>query len=154
MKLKNVVIIIFFGTVIVSCKKEKLLQDYMVDSWQTTYLKIEMPTYEKSDSLEIYEDKFENSPELIAQSTYKKDGTFSAWFLNKKGEKISNSEGKWSAQNDSLNVEFFYNGKSMQVSYHITKTAEGFLGKSLYDWDNDGEFDDLLTMKTKRINTD
>ena len=37
------------------------------------------------------------------------------------------------------------------VSYKITRTAEGFQGESTYDWDNDGAFDDLLLMKTKRI---
>lgn len=154
MKLKNLVYIIFFGILIVACKKEKSLKEYMTDSWQTTYLKLEMPTYEKSDSLEIYEDKFDNNPELIAQSKYNTDGTFNAWFLNKEGKKVSNSDGKWNVENDSLFVAFFYNGRDIKVGYHITKTTEGFLGKSAFDWDNDGEFDDFLTMKTKRIKTE
>lgn len=154
MKIKLFNIILLFGTLIVACKKEKPLSNYMIDSWQTTYLKIEMPTHEKSDSLEIYEDKFDNNPELIAQSKYNADGTFNAWFINKKGEKISESDGTWSVENDSLFVSFFYNNRAMKVSYHITKTEEGFLGKSTNDWDNDGEFDDFLTMKTKRIKTD
>ena len=153
MKFKNFIAVFFFGTLIVTCKKEKSLQDYLTDSWQTTYLKLEMPTYEKSDSLEIYEDKFDKKPELIAQSKYNTDGTFNAWFINKKGEKVSQSDGKWSVVNDSLFVEFFYDSRDMKVSYHITKTDEGFLGKSTYDWDNDGAFDDFLTMKTKRIKT-
>ena len=154
MKIKKLTFILFFGILIVACKKEKSLKEYMTDSWQTTYLKLEMPTYEKSDSLEVYEDKFDNNPELIAQSTYNSDGTFNAWFINKKGKKVSDSDGKWNVENDSLFVEFFYNGRNMKVSYHITKTDEGFLGKSTFDWDNDGEFDDFLTMKTKRIKTD
>ena len=140
-----------FGMFFVSCKQEKPLKEYMIDSWQTTYLKLEMPTYQKSDSLEVYEDKFENNPELIAQSKYNADGTFSAWFINSKNEKSSNSDGKWKVVGDSLFVDFFYNGKQTKASYHITKTAEGFLGKSKYDWDEDGNYDDLLTMKTKRI---
>lgn len=154
MKFKNILFIIFFGILIVACKKEKSLQEYMTDSWQTTYLKLEMPTYEKSDSLQVYEDKFDKNPELVAQSKYNADGTFNAWFINKKGERISDSDGKWSVKNDSLFVEFFYDNRNMKVSYHITKTEEGFLGKSAYDWDNDGDFDDFLTMKTKRIKTD
>lgn len=139
---------------IVACKKEKSLKEYMTDSWQTTYLKIEMPTYEKSDSLEVYEDKFDKNPELVAQSKYNADGTFNAWFINKKGEKVSESDGKWTVENDSLFVEFFYNGRDIKVGYYITKTEEGFLGKSTFDWDNDGTNDDFLTMKTKRIKTD
>ena len=134
-----------------SCKNEESLQKYMVNSWETTYLKIEMPTYLKSDSLNIYEDKFENKPELIARSNYNSDGTFEAWFVNNKGEKLSKSNGKWNVVEDSLFVAFFYNNRNMNVSYHITKTNQGFIGKSKYDWDEDGDFDDLLTMKTKKI---
>lgn len=154
MKFKNILFICTFGMLIVACKKEKSLQEYLKGSWQTTYLKIEMPTYEKSDSLEVFEDKFDKNPELIAQSKYNTDGTFNAWFINDRGEKISESEGKWNVINDSLFVEFFYDNRNMKVSYHITKTTEGFLGISVFDWDNDGTNDDFLTMKTKRIKTD
>lgn len=151
MKFKSLFFFLFFGTLIVACKKEITTEDYMVNSWQTTYMKIEMPTYEKSDSLYVYEDKFENNPELIAQSTYNADGTFKAWFVNLKGEKISESSGNWSVENDSLFVDFFYNNRDIKVGYHIEKTAEGFTAKSKFDWDNDGEFDDALLMKTKQI---
>jgi len=153
MKIKYFVTILLFGMLFATCKKETALEEYMIDSWQTTYLKMEMPTYQKSDSLEVYEDKFENKPELIAQSTYHKDGTFKAWFINKNKEKISESDGKWSVKKDSLFVEFFYDDRVMKVRYHITKTEEGFIGKSTFDWDNDGDFDDFLIMKTKRIKT-
>lgn len=152
MKLKYFVTFLSFGMLIVACKKEKYLEDFMVDSWQTTYLKIEMKSHNNSDSLNIYEDKFDNNLELIAQSKYNKDGSFNAWFLNLKGEKISESNGKWNVDKDSLFVDFFYNNKQMKVSYFIEKTDDGFIGKSKYDWDEDGKFDDFLTMKTKRIN--
>jgi len=135
----------------VSCKKEDSLKEYMTQGWQTTYLKLEMPTYQKSDSLSVYEDKFDNNPEQIAQSKYNADGTFSAWFVNRKGEKFLNTDGKWNVKKDSLFVEYFYAGREMKISYHITKTTEGFLGISKYDWDEDGNFDDLLTMNAKRI---
>ena len=151
MKYKSIVAIAIFGILFASCKKEESLQDYMVNSWETTYLKLEMPTYQKSDSLSVYEDKFENNPELVARSNYNADGTFSAWFVNQKGEQLSDSEGTWKVVGDSLFVEFFYNNRDMKVSYYITKTEQGFLGKSKYDWDEDGDFDDVLTMKTKKI---
>lgn len=123
----------------------------MISAWQTSYLKIDYKTYQKSDSSHVYEDKFENNPELLAQSNYKADGTFSSWFLNKNNERISESTGKWNLKNDSLFVEFFYNNRDMKVSYKVYETEEGFTAVSKYDWDEDGEFDDLLTMKTKRI---
>lgn len=142
-----------FGTLFFSCSEsEKPLKEYMADSWETTYLKLEMPTFEKSDSLQVYEDSFDNNPERIAKSKYNSDGTFSAWFVNRDGTTISDSDGKWFVKGDSLTVSFFYDGRDMVVSYHIERTEEGFKGVSKYDWDNDGEFDDLLTMKTKRTN--
>lgn len=144
-----VVFIIFL-----SCAKEETLQEYLTGSWQTTYLKIAMPSYEKSDSLYVFEDQFLNEPALIAQSKYNADGTFSAWFINNAGERISESEGKWQVINDSLKVTFFYDDRLMNVRYMITKTTTGFTAKSTYDWDNDGEFDDFLIQKTKRIKTD
>lgn len=153
MKNNLLIIVLVLGTLIVACKKEKSLSEFITDSSQTTYLKIEMPTHQKSDSLNVYEDKFDNNPELIAQSKYSADGTFNAWFINKNGEKISESDGIWSVEADSLFIAFFYNNREMKVSYHITKTKEGFLGKSTNDWDNDGDFDDFLIMKTKRIKT-
>jgi hypothetical protein len=151
MKQRFIYVFLFFGMLFVSCSADKNSKEFMVNSWQTTYLKIEMPTHQKSDSLNVYEDKFENNPELIAQSNYKSDGTFTSWFLNKKGEKISESNGKWQVKEDSLFVQFFYNGRDMKVSYHIKETDEGFIAKSKYDWDEDGDFDDILTMKTKKI---
>jgi hypothetical protein len=152
MKIKSTTFFLVFGMFFVACSKEKSLEAYIVNSWQTTYLKIDYETYQKSDSAHVYEDKFENNPEIVAQSNYKSDGTFTAWFLNKKGEKIAPSNGKWSVKNDSLLVEFFYNNRDMKVNYHLTKTEEGFAAKSMYDWDDDGEFDDILTMQTKKIN--
>ncbi|MCH3881538.1 MULTISPECIES: hypothetical protein [Tenacibaculum] len=155
MKLK-VILVVLFGTLFVGCKKEKTLSEYMVNSWETSYLKIEMPTVNKTDSLSVFEDKFDNNPERLAQSKYNKDGTFSAWFINPKENNIQKqgeSKGKWSVEKDSLFIEYFYGGRDVKVAYHISKTEEGFLGKSKYDWDNDGEFDDVLIMKTKKITT-
>ena len=154
MKTRILLFILLFGMLFASCEPELSTKNFMVDSWETTYLKIEMFTVNKSDSLQVYEDKFENNPELVAQSKYNKDGTFSAWFKNKQGEQVSKANGKWKVVEDSLTVEFNYGGRDMKVSYFITKTEEGFLGKSKYDWDEDGDFDDLLTMETKRIKTD
>lgn len=151
MKTKLILCISIFGMFIVGCKKEKSFSDFMVGSWQTTYLKIDYKTFQNSDSTSVYEDKFENNPELIAQSKYNADGTFTSWFVNKKGGKISESKGTWSVKKDSLTVEFFYNNRDMKVSYFLEETPEGFIAKSKYDWDEDGKNDDLLTMKTKRV---
>lgn len=154
MKPKTFLLISFFGMLFVACKKEKTLKEYMTDSWQTTYLKIEMPTYKKSDSLNIYEDKFKEGTKLFAQSKYNADGTFSAWFVNDKNVKQDESKGEWSLKNDTLHIAYFYAGRDVKVDYKVTKTDEGFNAVSIFDWDEDGEFDDTLLMKTKRIKTD
>ncbi len=154
MKIQNLLLIVVFGMLFVTCKKEKSLKEYMTDSWETTYLKIEMPTVNNSDSLSVYVDEFDNNTEVIAQSKYNTDGTFSAWFVNQKGEKNAESKGIWFIKNDSLRIEYFYAGRDVKVNYKVIKTDVGFDAVSLYDWDEDGEFDDLLLMKTKRIKTE
>ncbi len=137
-----------------SCKtssKENELAQYMLGGWETQYLKIEMPTVNKTDSLSVFEDDFSKPNAGKAQSKYNKDGTFSAWFTLANGEKIDETKGLWSTKGDSLFVDYQYAGKQVKAWYLITKTSEGFDGKVIYDWDNDGEFDDKLFMKTKRI---
>ena len=151
MKIKSFLFTVLFGMLFASCSQEKSTEEYLIDSWETTYLKIDMPTYQNSDSTFVFEDKFLNNPPRRAQSKYNKDGTFSAWFINQKGEKQGESSGKWKVKNDSLFVEFFYDGRDVKVGYLIERTTEGFVGKCKYDWDVDGEFDDVLLMKTKRI---
>ena len=154
MKTNKILLIFLFGMLLASCKKEKSLKNYMTNSWETTYLKIEMPTVNKTDSTSIYEDKFENNTMRVAQSKYNKDGTFSAWFRNKTGEKNSESNGLWSVKNDTLHIEYFYAGREVKVDYRITRIENGFKAISLYDWDEDGDYDDTLWMETKRLKTE
>jgi len=154
MNLKNILFFVFLGILFVSCKKDKSLKEFIVDSWETTYIKIDMPTYQKSDSTFVFEDDFKNNPPRRARSIYHEDGTFSAWYVNQQEEKKDESIGKWNVIMDSLYVEYFYNGKNVKTAYHIKKTAEGFIGKNVYDWDNDGAFDDVLIMKTKRLHAE
>jgi hypothetical protein len=151
MKIKSFLFTVLFGILFASCSQEKSIKKYMIGSWESTYLKIEMKTYQKSDSTFVFEDDFFNNPPRKARSKYNKDGTFSAWFINRKGEKKGESTGKWNVKNDSLFVDFFYGGSQVTAGYLIEKTTEGFKGTSKYDWDNDGEYDDFLIMKTKRL---
>lgn len=154
MKTNYFFFILIFGMLFGACKQEESLEKYMTKSWETNYLKIEMPTFENTDSLNVFEDKFDNNPIQVAQSKYNLDGTFTAWFLTNSNQKILETDGTWNVVGDSLQVSFFYNNKEMKVSYKITKTEEGFMGESKYDWDNDGVADDFLTMKTKEIKTE
>lgn len=165
--MRNLIFILVFGMLFVSCKKEKpkqeeppkevvqkekTLKEYMVDSWETTYLKIEMPTFYNTDSLRVIEETYDENSARRAQSIYNADGTFSSWFINSFGEDTGQtSVGEWDVKGDSLYISFVYQGRDMKVRYFIEKTPEGFNGRSIYDWDDDGEFIDTLQMKTKRI---
>lgn len=145
---------VVFVVVFASCKKtseEKNLNKFMLGSWQTEYIKIEMATVNKTDSLQVFEDDFSKQNSGRAQSMYKKDGTFSAWFLQPDGKRVGETVGNWKTKGDSLFVDYPYVGKQVQAWYHIKQKENGFEGTVIYDWDNDGEFDDTLFMKTKRI---
>jgi len=152
MKTKFTLFAFIFGMLFVACKPEKKsLNDFMIGNWQTEYIKIEMPTVNKTDSTSVFEDDFSKPNVGRAQSTYKNDGTFTAWFKQPDGKKVGETGGTWKTKGDSLYVDYPYLGKQVQAWYLIKKNNEGFTGKVVYDWDNDGEFDDTLLMKSKRI---
>ena len=158
--MKKLIFILVIGMLFASCdkkkaaqeKKEPSLKEYMTSSWQTTYLKIDMPTFQKSENSSVMEDKFGPDAPRFARSTYNSDGTFSAWFVDKDGKDLGGtSTGNWDVKGDTLYVDFVYGGRDVKVGYHIEKTEAGFRGVSKYDWDEDGEYDDTLLMETKRI---
>ncbi|OSY87083.1 hypothetical protein WH52_13560 [Tenacibaculum holothuriorum] len=160
MKLKTIFFVILFGTFFVACKNEKSekkvetkksLKDFMVGNWETQYIKIEMPTVNKTDSTSVFEDDFSKPNTGRAQSTYNNDGTFSAWFKQPDGKKVGETKGTWKTKGDSLYVDYPYLGKQVQAWYFIKQNDNKFEGKVVYDWDGDGEFDDTLQMKSKRI---
>ena len=145
--------LIFLSLAITSCtsKKKEDLSNYMLGKWETQYIKIEMPTVNKTDSLSVFEDDFSKPNSGRAQSKYNKDGTFSAWFKLANGSEVDKTSGNWKTKGDSLFVDYFYNGKQVSTWYYIKQTEIGFNGTVIYDWDNDGEFDDTLYMKSKKI---
>ncbi|MFY7670515.1 hypothetical protein ACOSP6_05455 [Tenacibaculum sp. MEBiC06402] len=133
-------------------KTEKIsLKEYMLGNWETSYIKIEYPTYKKADSSFVFEDNFSNPNTGRAQSTYNNDGTFIAWFKQPDGTRVGETTGKWKTKGDSLFVDYPYLGKQVQAWYNILQTKEGFDGKVIYDWDDDQEFDDILIMKSKKL---
>lgn len=147
----KIILTCVFGMLFVACKKEKTLNDFMIGNWQTEYMKIEMPTVNKTDSTSVMEEDFSTPNSARAQSTYKKDGTFTAWFKKANGNIVGETGGSWKTKGDSLYVNYPYLGKEIKAWYVITQKENAFDGKVIYDWDNDGEFDDTLFMKSKRI---
>ncbi|CAM1341621.1 hypothetical protein [Tenacibaculum amylolyticum] len=149
-------ILVSFGLIFAACKSEKKtqkksLQDYMVGSWETSYIKIDYPTYKKADSAFVFEDDFSSPTSGRAQSKYNADGTFSAWFKQPDSSKVGETTGNWKTKGDSLYIDYPYLGKQVEAWYLIKPTKEGFEGTVIYDWDDDGESDDTLFMKSKKL---
>jgi len=139
-----------------SCEnKDETLQVNMIGGWETTLLKIEYKTYNGEISDFVYEDKFQNNPPRRAQSKYYPDGTFEAWFVDPNNERIGEkTNGTWKTSKDSLFTSYFYLGKQIDAKYVVKDmdAYKSFKAFSLFDWDDDGYADDLLTMEAKRIN--
>lgn len=149
--MKNLLFLIGFGVLFAGCQQKPSLKDFMTDTWETTYVKIEMPTFQASDSTHVFEDDFKNNPPRRARSHYKADGTYISWYITPTGEMLGENPGTWSIMGDSLYIQYEYEGKQNSIAYHIKMLEDGFEGRSKHDWDVDNEFDDLLYMKTKRI---
>ena len=151
--MKYLTLLIGLCLVTTSCffSKENDLSRFMIGDWETSYIKIDMPTVNKSDSLSIFEDDFSAPNSGKAQSSYLPDGTFKAWFKKTDGTRVDETDGLWHVKDDSLFVKYDYRGKQVNARYLIKRHADGFDGTVIYDWDNDGEHDDTLFMKTKRI---
>lgn len=123
----------------------------MVNSWQTSYIRISMPTHQGSDTIHVFEDDFMSSNGMKAQSQYHSDGTFESWYVHD-GKESNRTSGKWKIiGEDSLQIEYHYDNRDVKTTYFINAIEDGFKGVNIYDWDNDGVKDDTLLMKTKSI---
>lgn len=133
--------------------EKESLKEYVVGSWETAYMKVVIPTLNNTDSVSVLEYDYNKLELGKTKTNYLKDGTFVSWFQLSNGEKAGNVKGKWTTKKDTLLLDFYTLGKQIQVKvgYLITKTPEGFNGKSIYDYDKDGKLDDTLFVKEKRI---
>lgn len=152
--MKNaLLILLILTTACFSCRNHthtSTPKNTMLGNWQTTYIQIKMPTHMNSDSLSYMESDFSEPDATIAQSTYLDDGSFEAWYVVN-GKEVGLTKGNWTMQNDSLNISYRQGESEVNAQYFIRFTSEGFYGKSIYDWDQDGIEDDTLIMKSKRI---
>lgn len=127
------------------------LDEFMIGSWQTSYIKIKMPTHNGSDTISVYEDSFVTKNAYRAQSTYHDDKTFDAWYLSPKGEQRGKTTGEWTTKGDSLVISYTNNEEYIEVTYFIKQLGNAFSGRSISDWDNDEVEDDTLIMRGNRI---
>lgn len=149
--MRKIVAILVLLLVVFSCKKESELHKYMINKWQTTHIKIVMPTYTNSDSTSVNKEDFTSKMATVPQSEYYKDGTYKSWYLSPNGGRIGEISGNWSADDTNLYLDYTFADNPVHVSYKVTKTNEGFKAVSINDWDFDGVKDDTLHMKAKYI---
>lgn len=148
--MKPIIQLLLISLFLTGCKTEPNLQKYMIATWETTYIKIIMPN-SNTDKSRIYEDDFSKPNSTKAQSTYYKNGNFEAWYLTADGEKKGLTTGKWYCVKDTLRVNYIHNKRTINASYKIEKTKEGFKATSIYDWSNNGINNDTLYMRSKKI---
>lgn len=148
--MKNIIYLWLSFFCLSACKTEFNLKKYMVGSWETTYIKV-ITTKNKLDETQVYEDDFKKPQSVKAQSTYYDNGSFKAWYIMPNGEKKGETLGKWQCANDTLKVNYKYNGRTIKAKYKVEKTKNGFKAKSIYDWNNNGIANDTLYMKSKKI---
>lgn len=86
MKTLRIIVLFCTAIAIVSCAtEEEKMTSYMTGKWESSYLKLELPTFQKKDTLIEYDIDFQNPDDPRAKqqgksySLHKADGTFETW---------------------------------------------------------------------------
>lgn len=155
------ILVVLVSLTFLSCETEdEKMVRYLTGNWETIYVKLELPTYQKQDTLVEYDIDFANPDDKRAiqqgksYTTYKADGTFKSW--TKKNNRVSGQEsiGKWRATKDSLFYDFTQREKTVTVSFGLKLIEDGFSMTALQDRDRDGEKDDTFYLETVRLPDD
>lgn len=155
MKIAKLVLVLVFLT---SCATEdEKMQRYLVGNWGTIYAKIDLPTYQKKDTLIEYDIDFANPHDPRAQAqgkpltTFHADGTFVTWVEKNNRPTGQRDKGKWRATKDSLFYDFDQRGKTITISFGLKTIEDGYATTRLVDQDRDGSKDDTIYLETVRL---
>lgn len=155
--------VMLFASTLISCmgKKEEIkpsLSQQIIGEWQNSYLKVEMPTSNNTNVLDILEvtpQNWEKKMKLLPIHTFfNKNRTYHSEHRNLKGTLIYNPAGIWSLKGDTLMMMDTYpiRGKCYKYKIAIDGNNIEFWGKE--DFDADGVKDDLYYGKqTKLVET-
>lgn len=154
---KNIVSLCVAVTLVSCATEEEKMTRYMTGKWESTYLKLEMPSYQKKDTLIKYDIDYLNPEDPRAKqqgksySLHKADGTFETW-QEKNGRPVGNKgTGNWRVTKDSLIYSFEQGGQSIVVPFGLKKIEDGYIMTGLQDRDGDGEIDDTFILETVRV---
>lgn len=129
----------------------------MTGKWESSYLKLELPTFQKKDTLIEYDIDFQNPDDPRAKqqgksySLHKADGTFETWQEKNGRPTGKKGTGTWRVTKDSLYYSFNQNTASVEVPFGLAKIEDGYAMTGLQDRDGDGEKDDTFYLETVRV---
>ncbi|MFC2110656.1 hypothetical protein ACFLRU_02105 [Bacteroidota bacterium] len=157
MKVVKFVSVVVLLVSIISCSTpEEKMKKYLTGKWETVFLKIEMPTYQRKDTLLEYDVDFTNPEDPRAKgmpvsfTIHNLDGTFETW-QEKNGTSAGGiTKGNWKTTLDSLYYVIGEGKKSFTVSFAVAKIEDGFSLRGIQDRDRDGEQDDIFYLETVR----
>ena len=161
MKVKCLLYPLFLLVVLCSCaSEEEKMTQYMSGKWKTTFLSLEMPTYQNRDTLVAYNIDFLNPDDAEAKvlgdtyTLHNVDGSFKTWQSKRGIPSRTLSMGKWRVTLDSLFYTFASRDRETTVSFGLKKIEDGFSIEVLQDRDKDGVKDDTYYSETVRVPID
>lgn len=157
MKVVNLVAVMSLLVSIVSCSTpEEKMKKYLTGKWETVFLKIEMPTFQRKDTLMEYDVDFSNPEDPRAKSMpvsftiHNLDGTFETWQEKNGVAAGAVTKGSWKTTLDSLYYTMGEGTKEFTIAFGVKKIEDGFSLKGIQDRDRDGEQDDTFYLETVR----
>lgn len=157
MKLLKCLTVLSLVVALVSCSTpEEKMTKYLTGKWETVFLKLEMPTFQKKDTLVEYDIDFANPDDPRAKDSpitftiHEKDGTFETWQEKNKMPSGPITKGTWKVVGDSLHYGILQGKKKISIAFGIAKVEDGYSMTGKQDRDRDGEKDDVFYIETIR----
>lgn len=111
-------------------------------NWESLLLDIDIQTDDSIQNVKYLASEF---PEKLGiknnYTSYREDGTFLSRYVSPEGDIMMEEGGTWHVNMDSLYV--FYENAEITYSYDYKVSGDTIYWQTIYDWDQDGEMDDL-----------
>ena len=136
-----------------SKERKNTLSGQLVGEWRNVYMKVEMYTYNNTDSLKTMEVTEANWEKILNIKTirtlYKENGSYNSEHKNLQDSIIYNPAGKWSIVGDTLIMTDTFPKKGLNYKYKLEIKENNGVNKEIIaeffgveDFDQDGKIDD------------
>ncbi|HEY1040749.1 MAG TPA: hypothetical protein VGF30_15145 [Bacteroidia bacterium] len=134
------------------CSRKKIdirpsVSQQIVGEWQNVYIRVEMPTANNTNLLQILEISEENSKQKLKlkplHTSFNANRTYQSEYKNYNGEIIYNPSGIWTIIGDTLVMMDTYPTRGKHCKYKIDMEAGQVALRSKEDYDYDGKVDDF-----------